>query len=103
MVGLCYDTPSGEAMPFLLGLPETLPRALSSDFSQDTCPSQPLGERLRRKNRLLEACIEGKRPLLSLVGFERRRSMRHSLAWRTALLTVMLIVLVTPGLPLGFA
>src|SRR5215510_16223706 len=62
MVGLCYDTPSGEAMPFLLGLPDTFPRALSSDCSQDTCPSQPLGERLRRNNRLLEACIEGKSP-----------------------------------------
>ena len=43
VAGLCYDTPSGEAMPLLLGLPETCPRALSSDFSQDTCPSQPLG------------------------------------------------------------
>src|SRR5262249_26657775 len=60
VAGLCYDTPSGEAMPFLLGLPETFPRALSSDCSQETCPSQPLGERLRRNNRLLEACIEGK-------------------------------------------
>src|SRR5215510_3817366 len=29
--------------------------------------------------------------------------MRHSLAWRTALLTGMLIVLVTLGLPLGLA
>jgi putative ABC transport system substrate-binding protein len=29
--------------------------------------------------------------------------MRHSIAWRTALLTGMLIVLVTLGLPLGFA
>jgi len=66
VAGLCYDTPSGEAMPLLLGLPETCPRALSSDFSQDTCPSQPLGERLRRNNRLLEACIEGKSPLLPL-------------------------------------
>src|SRR5262249_735145 len=103
MVGLCYDTPSGEAMPFLLGLPETFPRALSSDFSQETCPSQPLGERLRRNNRLLEACIEGNSPLLPLFGFERRRSMRHSLAWRTALLTVLLIVLVTLGLPRGLA
>src|SRR4030095_5735264 len=87
----------------LLGLPDTFPRALSSDFSQETCPSQPLGERLRRKNRLLEACIQGKSPLIPLLGFERRRSMRHSIAWRTALLTVMLIVLVTLGLPLGFA
>src|SRR5215468_7927608 len=29
--------------------------------------------------------------------------MRHAIAWRTALLTGMLIVLVTLGLPLGFA
>jgi len=29
--------------------------------------------------------------------------MRHAIAWRTALLTVMLIVLVTLGLPLGLA
>jgi hypothetical protein len=39
--GLCYDTPSVEAMPFLIGIPDTLPHALSEDFYQEKFPDSP--------------------------------------------------------------
>jgi hypothetical protein len=35
MAGLCYDTPSGEAMPFPGDIPDKPPCALSSDFYQE--------------------------------------------------------------------
>jgi hypothetical protein len=60
-------------MPFLIGIPDTLPHTLSSDFYQEKLPSQPLGERLRRKNRLLEAFIQEKSPLIPLFGFKAPR------------------------------
>src|SRR5262245_29554913 len=36
---LCYDTPSGEARPFLISIPNKLPRALSYDFYQEKLAS----------------------------------------------------------------
>jgi hypothetical protein len=72
VAGLCYDTPSVEAMPFLIGIPDTLPHALSSDLYQEKLPSQPLGERLRRNIGLLYACIQEKSPLKPLFGFHGR-------------------------------
>jgi len=67
VAGLCYDTPAFEAMPLLIGIPDTLLRALSSGFYQDKFPSQSLGERLRGNICLLEACIQESRPLKPLL------------------------------------
>ena len=72
MVGLCYDTPPVEALPCPIAMPDTPPRALSEDFSQEKLPSQPLVERLRRNICLLEACIREKSPLKPLFGFHLR-------------------------------
>src|SRR5262245_19507541 len=58
LAGLCYDTPSVEAMPFLIGIPDKLSRALSSDLYQEKFPSQLLVEKLRRNICLLQACIQ---------------------------------------------
>ena len=69
MAGLCYDTPPVEALPCPIAMPDTPPRALSEDFSQEKLPSQPLVERLRRNICLLEACIREKSPLKPLFGF----------------------------------
>jgi hypothetical protein len=52
MAGLCYDTPSVEAMPFV-AIPDKPPSTVSYDFYQEKLPSKPPGERFRRKNRLL--------------------------------------------------
>jgi hypothetical protein len=72
---LCYATPSVEAMPFLIDMPDTLPCALSEDFSQEKFPSQPLGERFGRNICLLQACIQEKSPLQPLFGFHGKQKV----------------------------
>jgi len=41
LVGLCYDTPSVESMPFLISISDKLLRALSYDFYQEKLPYKP--------------------------------------------------------------
>src|SRR5262245_30637104 len=71
MAGLCYDTSSVKARPFLVDMPDTTLCAVSEDLYQEQLPSQPLVERLRRKIRLLEACIQERSPLIPLFGSRR--------------------------------
>jgi hypothetical protein len=88
MAGLCYDTSSVKARPFLVDMPDKTLCAVSEDLYQEKLPSQPLAERLRRKIRLLEACIQEKSPLIPLLGaapvyvmeegFTDRRSRCHA-------------------------
>jgi hypothetical protein len=40
MVGLCYDTPSVEAMPFV-AIPDKTPSTVSYDFYQEKLPYKP--------------------------------------------------------------
>ena len=68
MAGLCYDTQHVEAMPFPVAMPDTLPCALSSDFSQEKLLSTPLVERLRRKNLPSRGMYPGKSLLQPLLG-----------------------------------
>ena len=53
MAGLCYDTPSVKARPFLVDIPDKTLCAVSEDLYQEKLLSKPLVERFRRKIRLL--------------------------------------------------
>ena len=46
--GLCYDTPSVEAVPFPVAMPDKTPCALSEDFYQEELPCKPLIGRFMR-------------------------------------------------------
>ena len=53
MVGLCYDTPSGEAMSFPGDIPDKPPCALSYDFYQEKLLYKLLVGKFSKKRYLL--------------------------------------------------
>src|SRR5262245_22819437 len=68
MVGLCYDTPSGEARLLPVAVPEQPPWALSEDFFQETFPYTLLPGRVRRNLGSREALLQKTSPVQPACG-----------------------------------
>ena len=59
--GLCYDTPSVEAMPFPVDMPDKTPCALSEDFYQEKLPYKQLTQAVYAEHFLSIGISPGKK------------------------------------------